>query len=166
MRPIHAIALLTPALVSTTAFTLPARAQVVNISSLQTNLQTAVCSNNWDQSLRAIAPLIGSPGVTVDYRQELVQLRTQIEGWRAAQAEFVNLPDCEGVARIITPAAPIAPSRPLDWERALQSLEEQRTLPPGTIRITPSTSPSLDWQRAIDHLEEQRNLPPGTIRVY
>jgi hypothetical protein len=116
-------------------FTLPAQAQTINLTSLQTDLQAAICSNNWNQALSAIAPLLGSPGISADYRYELLQLRSRLQDWRAAQAEFSNLPNCEGVISVTQPSNAGIPSQPLDWYRAVQSLEESRYLPSGTLQL-------------------------------
>ncbi|MBD2459831.1 hypothetical protein H6G89_02130 [Oscillatoria sp. FACHB-1407] len=119
----RSLVVLIPALLS---LSLPAQAQTVNLSALQTNLQAAVCQNDWNQALRAIAPLIGSPGISTEYRQELLQFRAQLEDLRAAQAELTNFPNCEGVIRVTQPLQSTAPSQPLDWYRAVQNLQESR----------------------------------------
>jgi len=98
-----------------------ATAQIVQISPLQTNLQVAVCENNWNQALRAIAPLIGSPGITDAYRLDLIHFRMHLEDWRAANASFINLPGCEGVIPVSPVLTPTS-SRPLNWQRAVESV--------------------------------------------
>lgn len=139
-QSLRSLILLLPAVLPTLlgmpilGMSMPAQAQTVNLSTLQTNLQAAVCQNDWNQALRAIAPLLGSPGVSATYRQELLRFRTQLEDLRAAQAEFTDFPNCEGVIRVTQPPASALPSQPLDWYRAVQSIEETRYLPSGTIQ--------------------------------
>jgi hypothetical protein len=133
MKRNRAIALLTFASLSLTAWG-SATAQTVNISHLQTNLQAAVCVNDWPGALRAIAPLIGSPGISSAYRQELVQFRHQLEDWRAAQSEFANIPGCDGAVRVTTSPSNTA-GQSLDWYRAVQSLEESRSTSPESLRL-------------------------------
>ncbi|MDX2217090.1 MAG: hypothetical protein SFY66_27735 [Oculatellaceae cyanobacterium bins.114] len=116
------------------SMTQPTQAQTVNLSAMQTDLQAAVCQNDWNQALRAIAPLIGSPGISGEYRQELLQFRAQLEDLRAAQAELTNFPNCEGTIRVTQPTSSAIPNRPLDWYRAVQNLEEFRNLPAGSVR--------------------------------
>jgi hypothetical protein len=136
MKQRQAIALLAYTSLSAVVWGSAATAQTVNISHLQTDLQAAVCANNWDGALRAIAPLIGSPGITAPYRQELLQFRSQLQDWRAAESEFTNFPGCDGVVRVTTaPSNEYSSSQPLNWTRAMQNLEEMRSLPPGTIRL-------------------------------
>lgn len=131
LQSLRSIALLSALL----CFTLPAQAQTINLTPLQTDLQAAMCSNNWNQALRAIDPLLGSPGISVNYRYELLQLRSRLQDWRAAQAEFTNLPNCEGMIPVTQPSTSSIPGQPLDWYRAVQSLEESRYLPSGTIQL-------------------------------
>jgi hypothetical protein len=135
MNPNRAIALLTIASLPVIAWGSAATAQTVNISHLQTNLQAAVCLNDWPGALRAIAPLIGSPGITSAYRQDLIQFRHQLEGWRAAQSEFTNVPGCSGAVQVTTSPSNDGFGQSLDWYRAVESLEESRSVPADNIRL-------------------------------
>jgi hypothetical protein len=69
-------------------------AQPVSAEQLQAELQSAVCRNDWHRALRAIAPLIGFPGISDPYRQQLVEFKHQLEGWRSAGSYYTNLPAC------------------------------------------------------------------------
>jgi len=102
-------------------FSSRSEAQVVQVSHWQTDLQAAVCQNDWGQALRAIAPLIGSPGIADSYRWELIRFRGRLEDWRAADAEFINVPGCGGSIAVPSVSAP-SPSRSLNWQRAVESV--------------------------------------------
>jgi hypothetical protein len=106
----------------------PASAQTVNTTQLETNLQAAVCLNHWDQALKAIAPLIGSPGVSDQQRQELIQFRYQLENWRAVGAEFGQMPNCQGQISVTTPQAQ-APQSSLNWQHAIQNVQDATSNP-------------------------------------
>ncbi len=68
----------------------------LRLRQLHTNLQTAVCNNDWDAALRAIAPMIAAPTAPNTYQEQLIYFRDQLEGWRAANARFANAPNCGG----------------------------------------------------------------------
>lgn len=132
---LRSLLVLSSVVLPTLLMALPTHAQTVNLNALQTNLQAAVCQNDWNQALRAIAPLIGSPGISATYQQELLQFRAQLQDLRAAQAEITNFPNCEGTIRVTQPAPSAMPRQPLDWYRAVQSIQETRDLPSGTIQF-------------------------------
>jgi hypothetical protein len=96
----HSIAALTPMLVMAGGWTQEAQAvdlsQDMRMRQLYNELQSSVCQNDWDRALTAIQPMIGTPNAPALYREQLVQFRDRLEHWRASQAEFRNLPDCNG----------------------------------------------------------------------
>lgn len=96
---LRSLTVLTPALAALGALSQSASAaqspQNLYAQELYANLQMAVCSNNWDDALQAISPLIGAAELSADYRQQLVAYRHQIEGMRAAQATYSNLSGCQ-----------------------------------------------------------------------
>ncbi|GEM_PF-5311102 len=61
-------------------------------------LQGSVCSNDWNEALRVIGPLMGSPTISSQYRSSLVSFRRQLETWRASSARFDTVPGCEAIA--------------------------------------------------------------------
>lgn len=78
------------------------QSQDVSVQQLYSALQQAVCRNDWNGALAVINPLLGSPDLTPDYRQQLLRFRYQLEDWRAARSVVENIPNCRGVA--IAPA--------------------------------------------------------------
>ncbi|MBD2462670.1 hypothetical protein H6G89_16645 [Oscillatoria sp. FACHB-1407] len=77
------------------------QSQDVSVQQLYAALQGAVCRNDWNGALAVINPMLGSPDLTSDYRQQLLRFRYQLEDWRAARSVVENIPNCSGVA--ITP---------------------------------------------------------------
>jgi hypothetical protein len=102
-KTIYSVAALTPALLIASGLDQSAQAQgtvqSLRVQQLYASLQGAVCDNNWNQALGAIAPLMGSPDITPDYRQELVRFRHQLEGWRAARSAVSNVSGCNTASR-------------------------------------------------------------------
>jgi len=74
-----------------------------NLQLLYTALHSAICRNDWDQALAVIQPLIGSPDISPNYRQQLVRFRYQLETWHASQAQVVAIPTCRAIAAIPAP---------------------------------------------------------------
>ncbi len=88
-------------------FAAPAYAQgAMDIEQLYSELQAAVCLNDWDSTLALLEPMIASSSITDRYRNDLIQFRQQVEQWQGRQAQFINQPNCESVDRPSeTPAA-------------------------------------------------------------
>jgi len=63
-----------------------------------TALQGSVCSNDWNEALRVIGPLMGSPSISNQYRSNLVTFRRQLETWRASNTRFDTVPGCGAIA--------------------------------------------------------------------
>ncbi len=63
-----------------------------------TALQGSVCSNDWNEALRVIGPLMGSPSISAQYRSNLVSFRRQLETWRASNTRFDTVPGCGAIA--------------------------------------------------------------------
>lgn len=61
-------------------------------------LQGSVCSNDWNEALRVIGPLMGSPTISAQYRSSLVSFRRQLETWRASSTRFDIVPGCGAIA--------------------------------------------------------------------
>lgn len=102
-KSIYSVAALTPALLIAGNLDQSAHAegtvQSLRVQQLYTSLHGAVCGNDWNQALQAIAPLMGSPDITPDYRQELVRFRHQLESWRAAKSSVANVSGCDTASR-------------------------------------------------------------------
>lgn len=98
-------------------FTLPAFAQTSAIDSLQTQLQAAICLNDWPQAIDLTNQLIGSDDLSPEDRDSLVNYRSQLQNWQATGARFANLPNCTAAnsAAAIAPqtTAPTAIDRPI-----------------------------------------------------
>lgn len=96
--------------------TLPAFAQTPAIDTLQSQLQTAICLNDWPQAIDLTNQLIGSDDLSPDDRNRLVNSRSQLQNWRATGARFANLPNCNSansavaIAPQSTTATAIAPA--------------------------------------------------------
>ncbi|MBD2090610.1 PPC domain-containing protein [Microcoleus sp. FACHB-1515] len=86
-------------------FALPALAQTPAIDTLQTQLQAAICLNDWPQAIDLTNQLIGSDDLSPEDRESLVNYRSQLQNWRATGARFANLPNCNAA----NPAVAIAP---------------------------------------------------------
>ncbi|GAB4144039.1 MAG: hypothetical protein Fur0046_21350 [Cyanobacteria bacterium J069] len=71
-------------------------AQDISFEQLYAAFQGSVCSSDWNEALRVIGPMIGSPGISPEYRAQLVQYRRQLETWRASQAAFSQMEGCSG----------------------------------------------------------------------
>jgi hypothetical protein len=99
MRTVYSVAALTPALLIWGGLQQPAKAynpvaQDVSVDQLYSQLQQSVCQNDWNGALNAVEPMIGSTSITSAYREQLVNLRRQIENWRAAGAYYTGFAEC------------------------------------------------------------------------
>jgi Bacterial pre-peptidase C-terminal domain len=90
------VGLAQPAAAQTSATETPAAAEV--IERLQTDLQFAVCRNDWNQAIQNTNQLIGSEDISADYREQLLRFRYQLQDWRTSGARFANLPNCGSAA--------------------------------------------------------------------
>lgn len=117
-----AVSLAIPVLIS-----FPVQAQQRSVSELQRTLQTAVCQNDWNRAIELTGNLIGSDGISSDYRAQLMEYRTQLRAWRDAGARITNLPNCQNISptAAVTLPAP-QPANSQNWERAATSLNAGR----------------------------------------
>jgi hypothetical protein len=79
--------------------------QNIRTQQLYRSLQGAVCRNDWDEALSHIGPLMASD-VSASYREHLVYLRHQLEGWRASNTRLASTPGCRGSIAQASPSAP------------------------------------------------------------
>ncbi|NJL21443.1 MAG: hypothetical protein HC895_12445 [Leptolyngbyaceae cyanobacterium SM1_3_5] len=91
------------------AFNLPAFAQTPAIDALQTQLQTAICLNDWTQAIDLTNQIIGSDDLSPEDRNRLVSYRSQLQNWRATGARFANLPNCNSTDSAVA-IAPLSTS--------------------------------------------------------
>ena len=99
---VYSIAMLTSVLLTVSGFRQSVQAQTsarnLRVQQLYSELQAAVCRNDWEQALEVIQPLIGSSGISSSYRGELIRFRHQLEDFRAARSEFAASSSCEAIA--------------------------------------------------------------------
>ena len=99
-KTLYSAAALTPALLilgglqpSASAYNNPTTRNL-SAEQLYAQLQSAVCQNDWDGAINALEPLIGVPGITPAYRENLVRFREQLQDWRAAGSFFPEFSGC------------------------------------------------------------------------
>lgn len=66
-----------------------------DIWELHEQLQAAVCQNDWSEALSVINPMLGMSNLSAQYRQDLIQFRQQMLGWRRQGRVFNNQPNCD-----------------------------------------------------------------------
>lgn len=91
---------------------------------LREALELAICRGDWNQAVAAVDPLIATPTVTAAERQDLVQLRYQLETWRQTQTgpDFGRWEGCDRSLSRLAPQPLPQVQRQLDW-RAIFSAE-------------------------------------------
>ena len=110
-----------------------------SINSLYTDLQAAVCLNDWDEALTLINPMIGSSEISGSYREELIRFRRQLQDWRATQAEFPSQPQCENATADVQRTA--TSSRGESSQPAISTANQDLVLTPTNSR-SPETRPA------------------------
>ncbi|MBE9178926.1 hypothetical protein IQ268_10170 [Oculatella sp. LEGE 06141] len=155
LKTVGSLALLTPALLGAEGFGLADKGFAATIPDLDPAIKEPVCRNDWNASIKAIGPLIGSSDITPEYREELVWFHHQLQDWRAVRAKVDDIPGCEGIAMTVdAPTIEYSRSAPLDFEGALESVVAMRSLPSGYIYIQherPQTVESIDRScRVVD----------------
>lgn len=150
MQPtLRSLTALTPALAALGAFSPSANAAQnphnLYAQELYASLQMAVCSNNWDGALQAISPLIGAAELSHDDRQQLLVLRRQLEGMRAARVTYSNLSGCQSEPEPIWSERSPAPNRTLIFSANAPddiSAQQRYTALQGSVC-------SNDWNEAL-----------------
>lgn len=104
------------------------------IQVLRSNIETALCFNEWDLAMDLTSQLMATEGVNSAYRTELVRFRGQIQTW-ALHSEPIRFQGCDdeiatSMVYIRNPerwaeaeAAPEPSDRPLDWIGAYESYQ-------------------------------------------
>lgn len=91
------------------------------VATLQRQLKTAVCQNDWPTAIDWAGAMIASPALTAADRNDLVSFRQQLQTYQRDQVVFDYIPGCEGhLAQYLDPVP--TPSQPLQLERALALL--------------------------------------------
>jgi hypothetical protein len=124
--------------------------QNLRVQQLYASLQGSVCSNNWNQALHTIGPLMGSPDITPEYRQELARFRYQLESWRAAKSSVPNISGCN-TASSDSPLEVTFAQDGVRMANAVRSLEPSI----GVQQLYASMQAAVcqnDWNRALRSL--------------
>ncbi|MBT9311888.1 hypothetical protein IXB28_06695 [Leptothoe kymatousa TAU-MAC 1615] len=93
-------------------------------------LDRAICLQAWDQAIGITGELIASPDVSSGYRQELLVFRRQLQTWQLSAMSPTTQTSCDRTSPLyLTVDQPEAPApQPLDWNRALASLNTSRPI--------------------------------------
>lgn len=92
-----------------------------NPDDLRQALELAVCRSDWNQAIAVVDPLIASATVTAAERQDLVQLRYQLQTWQQTQAgpDFSAWEGCDRSLNRLAPQPLPQVQRRLDWGASL-----------------------------------------------
>ena len=101
-------------------------ASPIDAGQLQAELQLALCLNEWEYALDVISPLIASPDISADDREDLVRFRYQLQDLSEAGAVVGNIPNCEAAIARIRPEQEAPPSNFLDWPTAVEAVTTER----------------------------------------
>ena len=131
----------------------PASATNLSISELQSELDLALCLNEWPYALAVIDPLISSPELTPDDRTALVQLRHQLQRYATIRAVIPPAPECDAVLAqtIAEDSVRFSSDRPLDWAGSIYALSNEGAPRPSDNPLPPRQFPP---QVALDRQNE------------
>lgn len=101
-------------------------ASPIDAGRLQSELQAALCLNEWEYALDVISPLIASPDISDDAREDLVRFRYQLQDLSEADAVVGNIPNCEAAIARIPPEQQAYPSNFLDWPTAVEAVTTEQ----------------------------------------
>lgn len=157
-----AVAIATPLAIATaqpTPVATPATAR------LQTELDQAVCQNQWGRATLLIGQLIASPDVTPIYREQLTLYRRQIETWQAQNYMNLGIAGCDlvlgtrpAVRRPAVPPAELAVAQQhnrsgFDWNQEVMAMNRRidgEEFSDGPLILSsPNTSPLFSAAAAI-----------------
>ena len=93
-------------------------------------LDYAVCHQQWEQAIAVTSRLMASPHISSDYRQALLGFRQQLQTWRVSETLPSSQASCDrALPLLLTLAEPDAPQpQPLDWNSALESFRSVRPI--------------------------------------
>lgn len=95
-----------------------ATAATVPLATLQQQMKTAVCLNDWATAVDRASAMIASPSLSAQDRQDLVDGRRILQRYREDNLEVQGIPGCEAHLAQYLEAVP-TPSQPLELDRAL-----------------------------------------------
>ena len=132
-----------------------AQAQSPTVQQFHTQLQSAVCRNDWRQALQTINRLIASEQITPESRAQLVQFRAQLQNWQATSARVSDIAGCESVA-LQPSASPVPPGQPTT-----------SPVPSGThpILSEPQSPEAIARQRWRDYITHLKTCTPHRVQI-
>ena len=96
----------------------PATAQMQSLAEMQSDLQTAICLQQWHEAIQLTSTMADLEETPSRERNRLLRLRDQLEGYVRADVHFVSMPGCSvGVA---TTESVIPADR---WQAAAESVD-------------------------------------------
>lgn len=95
-----------------------AAAATLPLATLQRQMKTAVCLNDWGTAVDRISAMIASPSLSDQDRQDLVDFRHTLQRYREDNREVQGIPGCEAHLAQYLETVP-TPSPPLQLDRAL-----------------------------------------------
>ncbi|MFH7244688.1 MAG: hypothetical protein ACHWZW_17775 [Spirulina sp.] len=90
----------------------------VPLDTLQRQMKTAVCLNDWDTAVDRTSAMIASPDLSAQDRQDLVTFRHTLQRYQEERLEISGIPGCEAHLAQYLETVP-TPSQPLLLDRAL-----------------------------------------------
>lgn len=133
-KAIHSTALLTLGMVGIDGMLLASEGKAVSMAELDLPLQQAICVNDWNRAIILMGPLIGDPEITPQHREELLNFRHRLQDWQASSAKAANIAPCENIPVAQEKSIEFSvPPGPLNFEGAMRSLQQQRSLRRGEI---------------------------------
>jgi hypothetical protein len=96
-------------------------ARATSVTTLQRQLKTAICLNDWSAAIDHSSALIAIPALTATARRDLVDFRHQLQEYRRRRVVFDSIPHCETQLAQYLTSVP-TPSPPLLLDRALYSV--------------------------------------------
>ena len=95
-----------------------AAAATVPLATLQQQMKTAVCLNDWATAIDRTSAMIASPSLSAQDRQDLVDFRHELQRYQEERLEIQGIPGCEAHLAQYLDTVP-TPSQPLQLDRAL-----------------------------------------------
>lgn len=149
--------------------------QSITVTTLRSQLQDAVCLNQWNQAIELTGRLMGSVEITAEYRSQLLAFRRQLEGYRSSDTVIDNThrADCKAALSAATEPAPTpntTQNQPIDWDRAVSSIRVNGSSNSSSRRSS-SADVALDqtfWRYFLEEgdlesAEWARSYPDGII---
>lgn len=90
----------------------------VPLYTLQRQMKTAVCLNDWGTAVDRASAMIASPALSAQDRQDLVDFRHALQRYQEERLEIQGIPGCEAHLAQYLETVP-TPSQPLLLDRAL-----------------------------------------------